>query len=125
MNRLKLAVIAGGALFAAPVLAQDADPSMGGDDASGDMSAGGEMGTEGAPMEGTPTEATPTDTAVPMTAWSRSLIDRPYVLGKGKIAAYAQYGILHASSDDGMGNSVSFDGDAFGIGGAYGINEKI
>lgn len=126
MNRLKLAVIASGALFATPVLAQDADPSMGGDTASGDMSAGGEAGMEGAPMEGTPTEATPTDTgmaAPAMTGWPKEAIDRPYYRDKGKSSAGADMSLLKIADPTGMGDGITVD--FITVHGSYGITPQI
>lgn len=123
MNRLKLAVFAGGALFAAPALAQDAaDPDLGGTEASADMSGtdpAASTNTEGAPA----VDAAATTPAGP-TAWSRSVIERPYVLNKGKIAAYGQYGIAKASFTFG-GMTSSATGDGFGLGAAYGVSDKI
>lgn len=128
MNRLKLAVIAGGALFATPVLAQDADPAMGGD-MSGDMSAGGETGMEGAPMEGTPTEGTPTEgmptdttaTAAP-GMWPKSAVDRPYFRSKGQASAGADLTLLHADFG-GLGEASTID--FITVHGSYGITDQI
>lgn len=125
MNRVKLAVLAGGALFATPALAQDTtDPTAGATEAGAEMPGdpnAATTGTEGAP---------PTDTGAPAAgavSWSRSVIDRPYVLGKGKIAAYGGYSIVKFTFtnplDPTMSSSVT--GDGFGVGGAYGITDKI
>jgi long-subunit fatty acid transport protein len=116
MNRIKLAVIAGGALFATPVFAQDAtEPAAG-----GEAAAGAEVTT---PTTGA--EVTAGATGAVSMAWSRSVIDRPYVLNKGKIGAYGQYAIAKASFDLGMGMTVSATGDGFGVGAGYGVTDKI
>lgn len=122
MNRIKLALIAGGALFAAPALADDqTEPAAGGTVEAGaeaEVNAGGAS----AGMEGT--VAATGDAAVSLT-WSRSVIDRPYVMNAGKLGAFAQYAIAKASFDDGMGGSISATGDGFGVGAGYGINDKL
>ena len=123
MNRIKLAVIVGGALFAAaPAFAEDqAEPAAG-----GTVEAGGEatVGGAGAGMEAT-TDATGA-VAAPVW-WSRSAVERPYVAQKGKIHAYGGYAIgkftITNPLDPTM--SVTFTGDGFGLGAGYGITDKI
>ncbi len=125
MNRIKLAVIAGGALFAAPVLAQDADPMA--DPTTdptaenpGDPSMGMEGGTG---MEGQPVDAVGTISAV---GWPPSGIDRPYLRGKGSISASADFGFARLAFTDPLtGMSSSINVDAFQIGGTYGITDQI
>jgi hypothetical protein len=119
MNRIKLAVIAGGALFATPVFADDTtEPAAGGTVEAG---AGAEVGAGGA---GAGMEATAGAAGAVSMGWSRSVIDRPYVLGKGKIAAYGQYAIGSVSvTFMGMTSSATVDG--FGVGAGYGITDKI
>lgn len=126
MNRLKLAVIAGGALFATPALAQDAtDPNLGGTDASADMS-----GTD--PAASTGTETAPSvdaaaTTTVDMGAWPQAAIERPYVRPKSSIAAYAQFGLaaisVPAIPPATTGGTATLD--MLGVGGAYGVTDKI
>ena len=126
MNRIKLAVIAGGALFAAPVLAQDADPMADpSTDPAAENPADPGMGMEGdtTGMEGTPTDATG---AIPAVGWPPSAIDRPYLRGKGSITAGADFSLVRISITDPMsGISVDATLDAFTLNGTYGITDQI
>lgn len=122
MNRLKLAIIAGGALYAAPVLADDqAEPAAGGTtEAAPDPNAAG--GGAGAGM------STTADTGgAGSLTWSRSAIDRPYVVNKGKIGAELDYSILKFSFVNPLDPTMSatITGDGLGISAGYGITEKI
>ena len=121
MNRIKLALIAGGALFAAaPAFADDTtEPAAG-----GTVEAGGEVQTP-AGGAGAGMEATAGATGAGSMAWSRSVVERPYVLNKGKIGAFAQYAIAKLSFDNGMGGTISATADGFGVGAGYGITDKI
>lgn len=114
---LKLALIAGGALFATPAFAEEpvVDPTA---ETPADPNTGGAA---------TGMEATTGATVPPAGAWSRSVVDRPYILGKGKIAAYGQYGIARVSGPNPIDPTMtlSFTGDQFGVGGAYGVTDKI
>lgn len=118
----KLALIAGGALFATPAFAEDpvVDPN------AGDTT---DMGGTTDPMAGgeaTGMEATTGTTVPPPGAWSRSVVERPYILGKGKIAAYGGYGIARISFNDPITMmSSSVTGDGFYVGGGYGVTDKI
>ena len=117
---LKLALIAGGALFATPALAQD-DPPAGGTVEAG---AGAEVSTD--PAVTTDPAATATvDTGVGMS-WSRILIERPYVRPAGKISAYGALGITRFSFFEPVTmTTFSGTGDVFGVGGAYGVTDQI
>jgi hypothetical protein len=119
MNRIKLAVFAGGALFAAPAFAQDStEPAAG-----GEAAATGEASTGAAPT-GEATVAGAADAG--SLTWSRSVIERPYIVNKGKLGAYAQLGIAKFSfTDPTSGMTTSFTGDGLGVGAAYGITDKI
>jgi hypothetical protein len=120
MTRIKLAVFAGSALLAAPAFADDTtEPAAG-----GTVEAGGTATDPAAGGAGTGMAATGTATGEAPTWWSRSLIDRPYVVNKGKIGAYADYGIVSISFDIG-GMTQTATGDGFGIGAGYGITDKI
>lgn len=121
MNRLKLALVAGGALFATPVLAQDADPSMGGDD----MSGGDSAGMESTPMEGTPAEGGSPDAgaAAPMGMWPKEAVDRPYYRAKSKASAGADLSLLRIADPTGMGDSINVD--FITVHGAYGVTDQI
>lgn len=125
--KLKLALVAGGALFATPAFADDPAPT----DAAATVEAGGgadaNTGTTGAGMEGAAAvDANANAGAMPSMAWSRAVVERPYVLGKGKVAAYGQYAIAKFSFPNPLtGMSTSVTGDGFGVGGAYGVTDKI
>ena len=131
MNRIKLAVIAGGALFAAPVLALDADPMADpSTDPAAENPADPGTGMEGTGMEGDTTgmEGTPTDAtgAIPAVGWPPSAIDRPYLRGKGSITAGADFALTRISITDPMtGISAEATLDAFTLNGTYGITDQI
>lgn len=120
MNRIKLALLAGSALFATPAFADDqTTPATDGTTAGGDTS-----------MDPTAAAAAGMGTAVGATVatqvWPRSLDERPYIVGKGKIAAYGQYQIQRTAFVDSMTMvESSINADAFGVGGAYGVTDKI
>lgn len=123
MHRLKF--VLAGLLFASPAFAQ------GEGEMPPDPNVGGEYGAEGE-LGGEMTEATPPPEGGEMAAattgmaWSRSLIDRPYTVAKGKIGAYADFSIVRFSFADPTGMiSISGTGDALGIGAGYGVTDKI
>jgi hypothetical protein len=116
MNRIKLALIAGGALLATPAFAQDPAP-----DPTVEAGAGAEVnaGGAGAGMEGT-VEATGGSTM----AWPKEIIDRPLTVLAGKLGAEADLYIAHASvTIAGMTSSATSEGLFLGAG--YGISDKL
>ncbi|HEY5928066.1 MAG TPA: hypothetical protein VIV11_40545 [Kofleriaceae bacterium] len=59
-------------------------------------------------------------------AWSRSAIDRPYVVNKGKIGAYLGYSIASITFQfDPTMPATTITADGFGVGAGYGITDKI
>jgi hypothetical protein len=121
MNRIKLAVIAGGALFAAPVFADDTtEPAAGGTVEAG---AGAEVSAGGA---GAGMEATAAASGGASMAWPQAVIDRPYVLPASKIAAGGDLVIAKVSFTDPVsGMTTTSTGEGLGIIAGYGVTDKI
>jgi hypothetical protein len=80
MNRIKLALITSGALFAAPAFAEEPP----------EATVGAEVNAGGA---GAGMEATVPATGGPTMAWPKEIIDRPLTVLKGKIGAGADLAI--------------------------------
>lgn len=117
MKRIKLALIAGGALLAAPALAiaQDPEPAP----IEGEASAGGEFG--GAGTEGAAVDAPSTGHTM---SWPKEIIDRPLTVLAGKFGAGADFFIAHTSvTFMGMTNSSTSEG--LGLVGGYGISDDL
>jgi hypothetical protein len=111
MHRLKF--VLAGLLFASPAFAQ------GGEEGVLEGEAGAEVTT------GDTTVAADVGGAVAL-GWSRSLVDRPYIVGKGKIGAYGGYSILRFSFTEPItGTTISGTGDALGVGAGYGVTDTI
>lgn len=120
MKSVKLAVVAGSLLLAAPALAQDADPSEGGMEMEGEASM--EAGTTG--MEGS-ADASAGEPGAAL-GWPSSVIDRPYLRGKGSISAGLDFSLLRvAFSIPDLGISDSVTVDVLTLSGTYGITDKI
>jgi hypothetical protein len=120
MKRLKF--VLAGLLFTSPAFAQDATtPTEGEATAGGGAEAGAEVST------GEGGAAVDASAAVDggMAMSTKSAIDWKLNMPAGKIGVYGGYSILRFSFDDGMGNSISGTGDALGIGGGYGVTDKI
>ena len=115
MNRITLAMIAGGALYATPVLADDpapTDPAAGGTtEAAPDPNAGGGAGAGMSTTEG--------NGAAP-PSWTQEMIKRPFTAMKGGIVAYGDLDIMHV--DFGMASATQYQ---LHLGGAYGVTDKI
>src|SRR5687768_14374393 len=116
---LKLALITGGALFATPAFAQDEPPAGG----TVEAAAGAEVSTD---------PAVTTDPALAVAAdvgmsWSKIAIERPYVRPAGKISAMGELGIIKITFTNPLDPTMSstLTGDAFSVGGAYGVTDKI
>jgi hypothetical protein len=119
MNRIKLALIAGGALIAAPAFADDqAEPAAG-----GTTEAGGEVQTP-AGGAGAGMEATAGASGGATMAWPKEIIDRPLTVLAGKIGAGADLGIAHVSVTV-AGMTASSTGEGLGLIGAYGVSDKL
>ena len=128
MNRLKLALIAGGALFATPVLAQDATDPNAGTTMEGETPADPTMGGDMTGMDGTtPTDGTaPAVDATAGTAtgmWPKAAIERPYYRAKGKSSAGADLSLLKIADPTGMGDGATID--FITLHGSYGITDQI
>lgn len=120
MHRLKF--VLAGLLCASPALAQDApvegEPMP---DPEADMNAGGGAGAE----VGDGSMAATVDGTVGI-GHVRAVVDRNYVVGKGKIGAYANYGILKFSFFEPITmTTFSGTGDGFGVGAGYGVTDTI
>ena len=117
MNRIKLALIAGGALIAAPAFADDqTEPAAGGTtEAAPDPNAGG---------AGEGMEATASATGGATMAWPKEIMDRPLTVLKGKLGAGADVLIAHSSFTF-MGMTSSSTAEALQVVGAYGISDKL
>jgi hypothetical protein len=119
MNRIKLALITGGALFAAPAFADDqVEPAAGGTVEAG---AGAEVnaGGAGAGMEGTVTA-----TGGATMSWPKEIIDRPLTVLAGKIGAEADVYIAHISVTV-AGMTASDTSEGLMVGAGYGISDKL
>jgi hypothetical protein len=124
MKLVKAAVLVGGALIATPAFAQDPDPAAGGTVEAG---ASGEVVADpNAPAaDGTVAVDANAAAASGMGWWPTAAIDRPYMRGKGKISAGADFQYAAITLDDGMGNSISASADALSVNATYGISDQI
>jgi hypothetical protein len=112
MNRIKLALITGGALFAAPAFAEEpADPTV-------EAGAGAEVNAGGA---GAGMEATVSSGGHTMS-WPKEILDRPLTVLKGKIGAELGVIIKHTAGVAGADGTTS---EGLGLGAAYGISDKL
>lgn len=116
MQRLKLALIGSGLLFATQAFAADPAPT----EASAEVPP--EANTEAAAgMEGTVTA-----TASPTSTVPESAIERRYVAEKGKVHAYGAIDATTTSVPNTMtGMTSSSTGEGLGIGAGYGVTDKI
>lgn len=110
MTRLSQVLFASIALAAAPLtaFAQDAEPPA-------DPAAT-------PPPDGTAVPPT-TDGAV-TSAWSRSIIDRPLTVMKGKLGAFADLYVAHVSITI-LGMTASDTSEGLAVGASYGISDKL
>ena len=117
MSRLSKLLFAATALVAAPISAYadgDAPPDGGGGgDTSGGAGGGAAVTT---PPAG--------DTGTAMGAWSKSVIDRPLTVMKGKLGAEADLLIAHVSITI-LGMTASDTSEGLGVGAEYGVSDKI
>lgn len=111
MARLSHVLFAAAAIAAAPLSAYADDPVTG--DAPADPTTGGGDGAAVAP---------PTGETAP--GWSRSQIDRPLTVQKGKIGAFADLYIAHLSITI-LGMTTSATSEGLGVGAGYGLTDKI
>lgn len=112
MTRLSQILLAA-TLVAAPVtaMAQDADPPADPPADPVDPNAGA-------------TVAPTTDDGAMVPAWSKSVIDRPLTVLKGKLGVRADLLIAHASITI-LGTTASSTAEGLGVGAAYGISDKF
>lgn len=112
MIRLSQILFAATALTAVPLtaLAQDADPP------ADPNAGGGGDGTAVAPVAD--------GGSMSGAAWSKSVIDRPLTVLKGKLGAFADLYIAHVSFTI-LGMTSSATSEGLAVGAAYGISDKL
>lgn len=112
MQRLKLALIGTGLLFATQAFAEEPAPTPAAAEVPPEASAG---------MEGTVTAKVEPTSTVPESA-----IDRRYVAAKGKIQAYGALGVTAiVTTDPATMTPSTSTGERIGIGAGYGVTDKI
>jgi len=120
MTRLSKLLFAATALVAAPIHAYaDGDPPADGTGGGGDGTGGGAGAGGGAAM--TPPAGGENEA---MAAWSKSVIDRPLTVLKGKLGAEADLLIAHVSITI-LGMTASATSEGLGVGAAYGVSDKL
>jgi hypothetical protein len=124
MNRVKAAVLVGGALFATPAFAQDPDPAAEG---TVEAEVGAEVSTDGTTTGAEGTADVDVNAQVAAAAfWPQAAIDRPYVRPAGKLTLGADFIWASISVTEPITmTTVTASIDALGVTAAYGINDKI
>lgn len=121
MARLSKILFAATLIAAPTTVLADGDPP-----ADGTAGGGGDGTAGGAPAGGDGTATAPAtgDAGAMMSAWSKSVIDRPLTVLKGKIGAEADFFIAHASITI-LGVTASATSEGLGVGAGYGVSDKL
>jgi hypothetical protein len=100
------------------------DPNAGG--GGGDGTGAGAGATVGATVgpDGAKVDAS-AGAMITLANYPKAYVDRPQVIPKGVPEISPTFQFLRSTADDGMGNSSSTNITALGVGGRYGVTDKV